>query len=207
MRLIDLTQVLDDTVPVYPGDPETIISVLADSQGLGFRLSEIRTGMHAGTHMDGPLHMIAGGKFISDMPVENFIGRGVLIDARKKERIDSDLLSCVELIKGDSVLVLTGFSGKFRDREYYSEYPEVTLRFAEALVESGVKILGLDTPGPDREPFVIHRKLLSSDVLIIENMTNLEALLGIKDFEVIALPARYKTEAAPVRVIARAADI
>jgi kynurenine formamidase len=152
--------------------------------------------------MDGPLHMIENGKSLAEMPVEKFIGRGVLIDARGKKKIDGNLLFGVQLRQNDIVLVLTGFSRKYRETTYYCDYPDVTETFAGALVNAGVSIVGLDTAGPDRAPFMIHRKLLAGDVLIIENLTNLEGLLGIREFEVCALPAKFKTEAAPVRVIA-----
>jgi kynurenine formamidase len=50
---------------------------------------------------------------------------------------------------------------------------------------------------------VVHKILLSAELLIIENLTNLEALLGIDKFDVVALPAKLQCEAAPVRVIAQ----
>jgi kynurenine formamidase len=202
MKLIDLTHTFHDAMPVYPGDPVPEISRLADIPGAGFTLSLVRTGMHTGTHMDSPLHMIENGKSLSEIPVEKFIGRGVLIDARGKEKIDDSLLSGVQLQQNDIVLVLTGFSGKYRETAYYRDYPDMTESFAGALVNAGVSIVGLDSAGPDRAPFIIHRKLLLGDVLIIENLTNLERLLGIRAFEICALPAKFKTEAAPVRVIA-----
>ncbi len=206
MRIVDLTHELDDSIPVYPGDPQTRIIRLTDVSASGYTLSEVRTGMHAGTHMDGPLHIMADAKNIAELPIERFVGRGIVIDARKKGSIGRELLCGVQLLQGDIVLVSTGFDEKFKRYEYYTEYPEVTPSFADALVEAGVSILGLDTPGPDREPFNIHKRLLSSGVLIIENLRNLDSLLGVEKFEVIALPAKYCTEAAPVRVIARIAD-
>jgi len=202
MKLIDLSHAFDDAMPVYPGDPGSEISRLTDIPGAGFALSQVKMGMHTGTHMDSPRHMIENGKSISEIPVEKFIGRGVLIDARGKERIDDYLLLGVHLQQNDIVLVLTGFSRKYRHASYYRDYPDMTESFAGALVKAGVNIVGLDTAGPDRTPFPIHRKLLSADVLIIENLTNLESLLGMSTFEVCALPVKFKTEAAPVRVIA-----
>ncbi len=202
MKLIDLTHTFDDAMPVYPGDPEPEIIRLTDIPVGGFTLSQVKTCMHTGTHMDSPLHMFKNGKSLSEIPVEKFIGRGVLIDARGKEMIDDDLLSGVQLQQNDIVLVLTGFSEQYHHASYYSDYPDMTESFAEELVKAGVSIVGLDTASPDRTPFLIHRILLSGDVLIIENLTNLESLLGIVVFEVCALPAKFKAEAAPVRVIA-----
>jgi kynurenine formamidase len=68
---------------------------------------------------------------------------------------------------------------------------------------AGVEILGLDTPSPDRPPFAIHKILLSHNILIIENLTNLQALSEVSEFEVLAAPPKIRCEAAPVRVGAR----
>src|SRR5271169_7232136 len=174
MKLIDLTHAFDDSMPVYPGDSASKISYLSDIAGAGCSVSQVTTGMHTGTHIDGPLHVIEGGASLSEMSVEKFIGRGVLIDARDKDRIDADLLADIQLKRKDIVLVLTGCSAEFRTPSYYRDYPKVTVRFAEALVKAGVNMLGVDTPGPDEPPFVIHRLLLAAQVLIIENLTNLE---------------------------------
>ena len=43
--------------------------------------------------------------------------------------------------------------------------------------------------------------MLGNEILIIENLTDLEKLIGEKDFDVIALPAKINAEAASVRVM------
>lgn len=97
---------------------------------------------------------------------------------------------------------MTGFSEKYRQPEYYEKFPEIGENFAGKAIELGVKVIGMDTSSPDRPPFKVHKLLLGKEILIVENLTNLESLVGIKDFEVFALPAKFHTEAAPVRVIA-----
>lgn len=155
--------------------------------------------------MDAPLHMIPDGARLSEIPAERFFGRGVLVDARGHDVVDSALLKGTRLRRGDIVLVLTGFSEQFREPSYFQDYPEISERFAEVLVRTGVSILGLDTPSPDREPYAIHKQLLGNGILIVENLTNLQALVGRRILEVIALPARFEADAAPVRVVARVA--
>ena len=87
--------------------------------------------------------------------------------------------------------------------EYYKNYPEITEAFANRLGELGVSIIGTDTSSPDRAPYIVHKILFKSDILIIENLTNLEKLIGQKNFEVIALPTKFQADAAPVRVVAK----
>lgn len=202
MNLIDLTHTFRQDMPVYPGDPLPRFEQTASIDRENFNAYCLCTGMHVGTHIDAPLHMIADGKFICDMPAQQFFGRGRLIDARGRDAVTADLLKTAHVRRGDIVLVLTGWYHRFGDAAYYRDYPEVAAGFAQRLVQVGAAMLGLDTPSPDRPPFEIHKILLSEQVLIIENLTNLEALVGIDAFDVIALPAKLQCDAAPARVIA-----
>lgn len=207
MHLIDLTHSFTASMPVFPGDPEALLRQVSDFQnGDGYTLFAVSTGLHAGTHMDAPLHMIPNGAKLSDVAPERFFGRGVLVDARGKDVVDVALLKGLALRRGDIVLVLTGFSERFRDPSYFQDYPAISEQFAEVLVRAGVSVLGLDTPSPDREPYAVHKRLLGNGVLIIENLTNLEALVGRRILEVIALPMKFEADAAPVRVLARVSD-
>lgn len=203
MTLIDLTHTFVADMPAYPGDPAPELRQIADIRKKGCTDYQIKTGMHVGTHMDAPLHMIEGGKFLSEMSVENFFGEGVLIDARNQPAVDEKILRRHVVKKGNIILVVTGFSKKFGHPDYYEKYPEITEGFADEAIRLGVKMIGIDTPSPDRPPFKVHKKLLGKEILIIENLTNLEKLLGVPRFEIVALPAKFHAEAAPVRVVAK----
>lgn len=200
---VDLTHTFFRVMPVYPGDPLPEITQAANIEKDGYNDYHVKTTVHVGTHIDGPLHMVPGGKRISGMAVEKFFGVGRLIDARKRTMIDADLLGRASIRENDIVLVLTGFSQKYGVAEYYESYPEITERFARGIVDLGVKMVGLDSPSPDRPPFLIHKLLLEAEVLLIENLTNLEVLVGVSDFEVFALPIKLYADSAPARVIAR----
>lgn len=203
MEYIDLTHTFKPGMPVYPGDssPE-LIETADDYEGGKIIHYQLKTSMHVGTHMDAPLHMLQNGKKLSEYPADHFFGKGHLIDARGKS-IDASLLEAKQISKGDIVLIMTGFSSKFGSPEYYESYPEINEAFASKMLEFGVSIVGMDTPSPDRAPFAIHKLLLGKDVLIIENLTNLESLLGHEQFTITALPAKFDAEAAPVRVVAQ----
>ena len=201
MPLLDLTHTLTSSTPPFPGDPAPELTQTSFIASAGYNEFQIKTGMHIGTHMDAPLHMIPDGKRLSEYPPERFFGRGHLVDARAKA-ITPDLLQGTSISRGDFVFIYTGFAEKFGSSEYFNDYPEITPAFAEALVKLKVGIVGMDTPSPDRAPFEIHKILLGNDILIIENLANLDKLLGHKNFTVTALPAKFDTEAAPVRVIA-----
>ena len=203
MKLIDLTHTFTSSMPVYPGDPQPSLTQVATLEKEGYNDHQITTVMHVGTHIDAPLHMIAHGKRMDEIPPETFIGKGVLIDARGARLIDANLLEGLTIEPGSIVLIYTGFGAKYRDRSYFENFPTITEEFAKRVVESKVKIVGMDLPGPDQPPFPIHKALLGNGILIIENLTNLDKLLGVTNFEVIALPAKLHADAAPARVISR----
>ena len=170
MKIIDLTQEFTNDIPVYPGDPIPHIEQISDIENHGFNDHKLTTAMHVGTHIDAPLHMLSGGKKMSEINTEKFIGHGIIIDARGKNSIDVDLLNGVELPAKCIVLICTGFSKKFHEKEYWESYPALTVEFAQKLVDADINIVGMDTASPDKdESFPVHKLLLKNEILIIEN--------------------------------------
>lgn len=202
MRIIDLTHTFDSDMPVYPGDPHAHLTQITTVADAGSADHELRTSMHVGTHMDAPMHMIEGGKYLSDMSPDCFVGRGVVIDARGRESLSEDLLDAVGDVQGCILLVCTGHSHQYRQSLYYERHPVFTEAFAEKAVRMGIKMIGMDTPSPDRPPFPVHHILLAQDILIVENLTNVESLLQMQTFTVVALPMKLHADAAPARVVA-----
>jgi arylformamidase len=200
MQIIDLSVPLDSNTPVYPGDPAPRIEPAAHIEKDGYTDHLISIGTHLGTHIDAPLHMIAGGKNLSDFPVEIFVGRGKLVEVSDG---NFDAVKSAGIERGDIVLLHTGMSDKFHDPVYFESYPAMPQEVAAYLVETGVKMIGLDTCSTDnQDDFPIHKTLLAANVLIIENLTNLETLAG-KKFTVYALPLKLEIDGSPARVIAK----
>lgn len=203
MKYIDLTHTLVDNMPVYPGDPAMSLKKIATIAKNGFTDHLLTTAMHVGTHMDAPLHMIEGGAYMSDLPLESFVGSGVCIDVRGKDKIEGDVIP-KNIPAGAIVLLCTGMSKKYGTDAYNTDYPKISEAFAQKVVTKDVKILGIDMLNPDTsESYPIHKILLAKPVLIIENLTNLEILVGVKKFDVFAFPMKLHAEGAPVRVVAR----
>ena len=84
MEYIDLSHTFESHMPVYPGDPEPETTQIAFIEKDGYNDFQVKTGMHVGTHIDAPLHMINEGVRIPELPLEKFFGRGRLIDAKEK---------------------------------------------------------------------------------------------------------------------------
>ena len=201
--IIDLTHLIEDRMPSYPGDT---ITELIQSKFLGkdFHSNhQLTINMHAGTHIDGPMHLLNSMEYINEFPLETFMGDGVLIDARgDKEIIYKEKYETI-IKKSQIVLINTGFSSLFGQPEYFNEHPVITLEFAEFLVRKQIKMVGLDMPSPDKYPFEMHKCLFNGEILIAENLTNLNKLVDVNEFEVIALPLNIKADSSIARVIAR----
>jgi len=203
MKYVDLTHEFVDNMPVYFGDPPTSLKQITTIAKNGYTDHQLTTVMHVGTHMDAPLHMIENGAYMSDIPLDQFAGPGIFIDARGKKVIDIEMFP-KKIPQGSIVLVYTGMEQKYGSEEYATEYPAITEAFARGVVAAGAKILGFDILNPDKsEEYPIHKILLSKPVLIIENLMNLKALVEVQSFEVFAFPMKLHAEAAPVRVVAR----
>ncbi|MBI2984697.1 MAG: cyclase family protein [Candidatus Kerfeldbacteria bacterium] len=202
MRYIDFSHILDESTSVNPGAPPATINKIFDLQVDGHTDYQVDTGMHVGTHVDAPQHMLDGGQWISDLPVDGFFGRGRLIDARDAPSIGAHLRQASDAAKDDIVLMFTGFSRKYKQAEYYESFPVIEEGFARLAIEREVKMVGMDTPSPDYKPYPIHKLLLPHVILVIENLTNLESLLGVSDFDIVAVPPRIHAEASPTRVVA-----
>lgn len=85
MTYIDVSHTFIDNMPVFPGDPATSLKQITSVETNGYTDHQLSTVMHVGTHMDAPLHMIEGGKYMDEFPPEKFVGPGVLVNVYKKK--------------------------------------------------------------------------------------------------------------------------
>lgn len=188
-------------MPVYSYDEPASIKKIRNLAEHKYNDWLISSGMHTGTHLDGPGHLSDSDVLLSDLPVDRFVGKGFLIDARNKT-IDISLLKDMPSEDDFIVLILTGSDRDFGTEEYFNNYPVIPADFAQELVKRKAKMVGIDFFSPDKYPFDVHKIFFENNVLIIENLTNLESLLGCDNFQVIALPLKTETDSALARVIA-----
>jgi len=202
MKMIDLTQTVTASTPVHPYDDKAQLEQIRDFETDKYTDYRLSCGMHVGTHIDGPRHMIPGGAMLSDFSPTKFVGNGILIDARDKNVIDASCLVGFELIEDSIVLIMTGHSKNWGKTDYFTDHFVMTEDFANVLCKAKVKMIGIDAPSPDKYPFNVHKIFFNNNVLIVENLTNLEKLIDLKNFTVAALPLKVEADSAPARVVA-----
>jgi kynurenine formamidase len=201
--IIDLTHAFSDKIQVYPGDESPSLVKLKGFAKDGYNDYRLVTGMHSGTHIDGPMHLTSSAEYISSFPGESFIGRGCLLDVSGEKIIRWKSSYDETVLNSEIVLVNTGSGKYFGSGKYLEDNPVIDTGFAEELVKRKIKMLGIDLMSPDRFPFPVHKILLSNNIFIAENLANLDMLNGIGHFEVIALPLKINADSSPARIIAR----
>jgi kynurenine formamidase len=99
------------------------------------------------------------------------------------------------------VLILTGWDAEYGTKDYYATHPVIAEGLAEFLAERKIKMLCLDMPSPDHEPYPIHKLLLAKSIPIAENLKGLSRLDGLT-FDIAAFPLNIEAEASLARIVA-----
>jgi arylformamidase len=214
MRIVDLTQPFPASVYNPPGFPPVRMDALSDDPGEPLRDTRVSFVVHVGTHIDAPRHLRERDQDVAGMALDRLIGPAVAwaLPCESARAITAGELEAAEPPPrpGDQVYVWTGWDRHFGDPATYARHPHLDAGAADWLVEHGVALLAIDTPTPDlavgeREPsfdYPVHRRLLSSDIPIVENMANLEAVAG-RRFTGYVCPIPFVgSDGAPARVFA-----
>ena len=140
--------------PTHPGFNDTVIYRGVTIAQHGVMSQRIKMVMHNTTHVNAPLHLIAGGAGIGEISPDRFFGPGVVIGLPKKrwELVTAaDLESCNAGIRAGDIVILnlSWHKGYSDSQEYFGESPGLAKDAAEWLVEKQVKIVGVDTPNID----------------------------------------------------------
>lgn len=203
MRFVDLSHPICDHMPVYPGDSYTTLVDEKNMEKDGYCIWRLSSGMHAGTHIDSPMHLVKESRFIGEYPLESFIGRAAIIDACGQDKIHLKDEYNDRVKEGEMLLIYTGFDRFYGTRDYYEKHPIITEDMAGFIIKRRVKLVGIDMPSPDRMPYTVHKMLLKAGVFILENLTGLDKLLHEDYIELFAQPLKLAAEASMVRAVAR----
>ena len=79
MKIIDLTQLITASMPVYPGTEPPHLTVANTYETDGFRETLLSFFSHTGTHMDAPFHLFGDRTKLNEMPAAQFVGKALVI--------------------------------------------------------------------------------------------------------------------------------
>lgn len=192
-KYIDLSILLTKDTSVFPGEPNIIFKKHANIKENTYNEHQITINTHFGTHMDFPYHMIDDGKKSSNFKLENFIGKGKVININ-----NPDLNS----IEDEDVFLLYSEHIEKGIDNLFNDVPVLDENLVDFLITKKPKMLLLDIPTPDKFPYPIHKKILGNDILIVENVCNMKLLID-KKFKVYAIPLNFEEfDGSPCRVFA-----
>ncbi len=154
---------------------------------------------HAGTHLSAPASFHPGGRTVDEFKPQDLVKPAVVIDVRHRCRSNRDYALTVDDLgewesrhgkvpSGCLALLLTGWPERWNDPpRYLGTDAAGTLHFpgfgpdaaAQLVNDSQVSGLGTDTPGVEPgvdSAFTISRMALASNLVVLQNLTNLDRL-------------------------------
>jgi len=200
-RIVDLSYLV-----VPPGTPSRPFVVqrgrLADN---AYKFDIVRAHTHVGTHVESPAHFYLGGKDTTQLPLDAFFGRAILLDvpdAALAQRIEGTYLQTHvgDIIQEGDIILCRNSDPKGGPAPCFTPESAIWLR------DHHIKMLGIDehfrlgaTITASR---AFHDILMSRGVCLVEFLDNL-ADLRRREFFFLALPFKCaEIDSAPARAIA-----
>ena len=202
MTIIDLAQPVTHDGFNCPAHPPVRIDRIADHPTDGWRMERLTLASHTGSHLDAPLHKIAGGASIDQLPLATFVGPAVIADFRgiaPRTPIDDRMLAGAlpDLAPDRIVMLATGWGDRrAKSTEWLTEAPFLSPEGARWMVERGTRAVAIDhysiggcaEPGNART----HEILLGAGLWVLEDIAFPEALFALpQPFTLWALPVHF----------------
>jgi kynurenine formamidase len=224
-RVIDMTYVINDHSPSWPGDDHPFSVVVTNTPAKdGYLTRKFTMLEHYETHMDAPAHFPPGKETLDQIPIQHFFGPGIVIDVRDKVAKNPDYRLTPEDVQawevrhgripaGAIVMLRTGWASRWPDQKRYRNmdakgvmhFPGYSVAAAKFLISRHVSGLCIDTLSIDYGPsanFEVHRTTLPAGLFHVENVANLDQLPPTGAF-IIAAPIKLEGgSGGPVRVFA-----
>ncbi len=197
----DVSMTISENMMVYKNKEEKKTKIITRANHVynGHHESSIFMDLHAGTHIDMPLHMIDGGEDSTNFEIGLVNGLCIVVDFSGEDRaeVDEQFLSQFEIKKGDIVIIKT--------KNSYSEAFDLNYDYLDAsgamyLKNLGVKAVGIDALGIERSApgHPTHNTLLGNGIYIIEGL-ELSKVDGGR-YEFICIPLKISgVEGLPAR--------
>src|SRR5882672_5840355 len=207
---IDVTATLDPArTPVYAGDAPMKFDFLKDmGKGDKLTLSVYSMGAHSGTHIDAPMHFVAGGAPIDQVPLAPLLGAARVIDIPDSvQAIDAAELSRHDWRGAKRVLFRTRSTlrGWMDSVTFHRDFAYIAPDAAQLLADGGVVLVGVDYISAEQFGAAAprtHQILLGRGIPIVEGLDLRPVQAG--DYDLIVLPLKVRGhEGAPARAILR----
>jgi arylformamidase len=204
---IDISTPLRNGMAHWPGDrPFELRCESGMSQGAEYNLSSFSTSAHVGTHMDAPLHFLAGGASMDALPLDVVIGRARVLGIQDPERIRTRELDGYRIQAGERILFRTANSRRaWGDEPFDTRFVAFAAEAAEYLAQIRPALVGVDylsVGAFESDGAETHRALLGAGIWVVEGLNLHHVQPG--EYELVCLPLRMAgAEGAPARAALR----
>lgn len=200
-KLIDITLSLDAQTLLYPGD-EPLQSTQTVADGLAF--TEVRMGMHTGTHVDAPAHFLPDGPTLGQIPLAHFHGPATVIDVPSEaSEITAADLQYLALEPQRHLLLKTRNAQLLREFKFTPNYSSLQPAAAEFLLTLKPLSIGFDYYSLDpvnEAAYPAHRLCAEAGIPVYACLDLLEVAAGPYYFSGLPLKLQ-EAEASPVRAV------
>ncbi|HKY07806.1 MAG TPA: cyclase family protein [Candidatus Binatia bacterium] len=229
MRIVDLSMTVEecDSAPFAPEEKYFKLKPIIRWEEKGFVSNIVEMTVHAGTHIDSPHHFFRDKPSIEQLPLEPMMSRAIVLDLTAKGKAHAritpeDLNEAESKLKHEGIEIREGAMLLLRtdwpkghdttDPKWWNDSPCLTKEAADWIVGKKPSVVGYDfaqeEKGSDYQKadeilgsaMRVHRTILPRVTFQIENLINLDQIGSTA--QILALPAKWKTESAPARVIA-----
>ena len=205
MKLFDISLSLSpQTIHWVTGTPLQLIERKRMSRGDTNNSSSIHTSVHAGTHVDAPFHFVSEGATIESLALDLFIGPARVCELETGSHITAGDINKLALRGEDRVLFKTRNSQLLHKGVYDPSFAAFSVDGAKALVDAGVRLVGLDylSAAHADEQVPVHRAFLDYGVVLLEGVDLSQVPPG--RYELICPPVKLAgSDGAPCRAILR----
>ena len=205
MKIYDISLTLSPhSIRWVTAQPLELIERKRMSRGDTNNSSSIHTSVHAGTHVDAPFHFLPDGITIESLPLETFIGPARVCAVEAGSHVNAADVAKAELQGETRVLFKTRNSQLLKKAEYDPSFAPFSVDGAKALVDLGVKLVGLDylSAAGANEQVSVHRAFLDHGVILLEGVDLSEVPPG--RYELFCPPVKLAgSDGAPCRAVLR----
>lgn len=193
-----------------------------------FELNSFTTADHGGTHLDAPAHYSKGGWRTHQVPIDNLIGPGVIIDVREKASADPDYrVTIQDLIEWEdeygripegAVVIMNSDWDKYypnAEQTFGTATPNDSATFhfpgfhedaADWLARyRDINVLGVDTPSTDygqSANFLVHQTIAKAGICGLENVAYVNRLPPKGSTIFVGVMKLFDGSGGPARTIA-----
>jgi arylformamidase len=204
-QLIDISILVNEFTAEWPGDtPFSCRWTWEMARGDSVNVSCINSSPHVGTHADAPFHVDATWPASEALALDAFTGPVTVIHVdHQPGGLSLEALGVLDSAPVERILLRTGQT--IADGRFPEHWPCLDESAAQALVDRGLRLLGVDAPSVDAresKTLAVHRILFKGGAAVLENLDLRHAPAG--NYHLTAFPIRFAgLDAAPVRAVLR----